>query len=147
MVGHLKVVYQNVCKSSTNAHTFLQWCWERKVDIVFIGKPWRSGEIKSSSFKDGTQLHDAYLLGAEETEKDMVVVYWRKKIVEEVKVIAAGKKEIWVKAGGVKIAGVYRREEEGIPDLNEWTTSMDLHEWTTSMEAAARSGHRMALGD
>ena len=52
--------------------------------------------------------------------------------------IAAGKKEIWVKAGGVKIAGVYRRGEEGISDL---------HEWTTSMETTARSGHRMALGD
>ena len=59
-------------------------------------------------------------------------------MAEEVKVISAGKKEIWVKAGGVKIAGVYRRGEEGIPDL---------YEWTTSMEATARSGHRMALGD
>ena len=49
MVGHLKVAYQNVCKSSTNANTFLQWCWERKVDIVFIGKRWWSGEIKSST--------------------------------------------------------------------------------------------------
>ena len=39
----------------------------------------------------------------------MVVVYWRKKIAKEVKVIAAGKKEIWVRAGAVKIAGVYRR--------------------------------------
>ena len=108
------------------------------MDIVFIGEPCRSGEIKSSSFKDGTHLHNAYLLGTGETEKDMVVVYWRKKIAEEVKVIAAGKKEIWVRAGGVKIAGVYRRGEEGIPDL---------HEWTTSMETTARSGHRMALGD
>ena len=138
MVGHLKVAYQNVCKSSTNAHTFLQWCWERKVDIVFIGEPWRSGEIKSSSFKDGTQLHDAYLLGAGETEIDMVVAYWRKKMAEEVKVLAAGNKEIWLKAGGVKIAGVYRRGEEGVPDLQEWTTSL---------ESTARSGHRLALGD
>ena len=119
MVEHLKVAYQNVCKSSTNAHTFLQWCWERKVDIVFIEEPWQSREIKSSSFKDRTQLHDAYLLVAGETEKDMVVVYWRKKLAHEVKVIAAGKKEIWVKAGGVKIACVYRRGEEGIPDLHE----------------------------
>ena len=61
MVGHLKVAYQNVCKGSDNAHTFLQWCWEKKVDIVFIGEPWRSGDIKSNSLKDGTQLHDAYL--------------------------------------------------------------------------------------
>ena len=39
MIGHLKVAYQNVCKGSDNAHTFLQWCWEKKVDIVFIGEP------------------------------------------------------------------------------------------------------------
>ena len=108
------------------------------MDIVFIGELWRSGEIESSSFKDGTQLHEAYLLGAGETEKDIVVVYWRKKIVEEVKVIAADKKEIWVNAGGVKIAGMYRKGEEGLPDL---------HEWTSSMETTVRSGHRMALGN
>ena len=33
------------------------------------------------------------------------------------KVIAVCKKEIRVKAGGVKIAGVYRRKEEVITDL------------------------------
>ena len=22
-----------------NAHTFLQWCWEKQVDIAFIGEP------------------------------------------------------------------------------------------------------------
>ena len=119
MVGHLKVAYQNVCKSGTNTCIFLQWYWERKVDIVFIGEPWRSREIKSGSFKNRTQLHDTYLLGAREIEKDMAVAYWRKKISEEVKGIARGKKKIWVKAGGVKIAGVYRRGEEGIPDLHK----------------------------
>ena len=43
-----------------------------------------------------------------------------------------------MKAGGVKIAGVYRRGEEGIPDL---------HKWTTSIEASVQSGYWMALGD
>ena len=64
MVGQLKLAYQNVCKWSDNAHTFLQWCWEKRVDIGFLGEPWRSGDIKSSSFKDRTQLYDAYLLEA-----------------------------------------------------------------------------------
>ena len=39
MVGHLKVAYQNVFKGGDNAYTFLQWCWEKKVDISFIGEP------------------------------------------------------------------------------------------------------------
>ena len=88
------MAYQNVYKGSDNAHTFLQWCWERKVDIVFIGEPWRSGDIKSSNFKDGTQLHNTYLLGAGDKQKDMVVGYWRKTLAEEVEVLQAGKKEI-----------------------------------------------------
>ena len=59
-----------------------------------IGEPWRSGDIKSSSFKDETQLYDAYLLGAGDKQKDMVVGYWRENIAEEVEVLTAGKKEI-----------------------------------------------------
>ena len=96
-----------MCKGSDNAHTFLQWYWEKKVDIVFIGGPWRSGDIKSGSFKDGTQLHDAYLFGAGNKQKDMVVGYWRKNITEEVQVLTAGKKEIWIAGGGVKVGGVF----------------------------------------
>ena len=94
MVGHIKVAYQNVCKGSDNAHTFLQWCWKRKVDIVSIGEPWRSGDKRSSSFKDGTQLHDVYLLVVEDNQKDIVVGYWSKNIVEEVEVLTAGKKKV-----------------------------------------------------
>ena len=127
-----------MCKGSGNAHTFLQWCWERKVDIVFIGEPWMSGDIKSSNFKDGTQLHDAYLLGAGDKQKDMVVGYWRKILVEEVEVLQAGKKEIWISIRGVKIAGVYRRGEEGVSDIQEWIQTMGV---------AARDGARVALGD
>ena len=138
MVRPLKVAYQNVYKESDNAHTFLQWCWEKKVDIVFIGEPWRSGDIKSSSFKDGTQLHDAYLLGAGDKQKDMVVGYWRKTLAEEVEVLQAGKKEIWILIRGVKIAGVYRRGEEGVSDIQEYIQTMD---------AVARDGARVALGD
>ena len=127
-----------MCKGSDNAHTFLQWCWERKVDIVFIGEPWRSGDIRSSSFKDGTQLHDAYLLGAGDKQKDMVVGYWRKTLAEEVEVLQAGKTEICILIRGVKIAGVYRRGDEGVNDIQEWIQTMD---------AVARNGERLALGD
>ena len=66
------------------------------MDIVVIGEPWRSGDIKSSSFKDRKQLHDAYLIGAVDKQKDMVVGYWRKDIAEEVEVVSVGKKEIWI---------------------------------------------------
>ena len=127
-----------MCKGSDNAHTFLQWYWERKVDIVFIGEPCRSGDIKSSSFKDGTQPHDAYLLGAGDKQKDLVVGYWRKTLAEEVEILQAGKKEIWISIRGVKIAGVYRRGEEGIRDIQEWIQTMDV---------AARDGARVALED
>ena len=54
MIGHtIKVAYQNMYKGCQNAHTFLQWCWEKRIDIVFIGEPWRSAEIKNAQFKDG----------------------------------------------------------------------------------------------
>ena len=138
MVGHLKVAYQNACKGSENTNTFLQWCWEKKVDIAFIGEPWRSGDIKSSSFKDGMQLHDAYLLGAGDKQKDMVVGYWRKNIAEDVEVLTAGKKEIWIAVRGVKIEGVYRKGEEGVADIQEWIRTIDT---------VARNGERVALGD
>ena len=94
MVGHIKVVYQNVYKGSDNAYTFLQWCWEEKADIVFIGEPWRGADIGSKMFKDGTQLHDAFTLGAGERIEDLVVGYWRKSIAHNVKVLQMGKKEI-----------------------------------------------------
>ena len=138
MVGHLKVAYPNVCKGSDNEHTFLQWCWEKKVDISFIGEPWRSGDIKSTSFNDGTQLHDAYLHGAGDKQKDIVVRYWSKNIAEEVQVLTAGKKEIWIAVRGVKIRGVYRRGEEGVVDIQEWIRTMDT---------VASNEERMDLGD
>ena len=127
-----------MCKGSDNAHTFLQWCWERKVNIVFIAEPWRSGDIKSRSFKDGRQLHDAYLLGAGGKQKDIVVGYWRKNMSEEVEVLMAGKKEIWIAVRGVKIGGVYRRREEGVTDIQEWIRTMDT---------VTRNGERVAIGD
>ena len=138
MVGHLKVAYRNVCKGSDNADTCLHWCWHRKVDIVFIGEPWRSGDIQSSSFKDGTQLHEAYLLGAGDKQKDMVVGYWRKNIAEEGEVLTAGKKERWIAVKGVKVGRIYRRGEEGVADIQEWIRTMD---------AVPRNRERVAIGD
>ena len=120
MVGHLKVAYQNVCKGSDNAHTFLQWCWEMKVDIAFISKTCRSGDMKSSSFMDGMQLHDAYLLVAGDKQKNMVLGYSRKNIGEEVEVLTPGKKEIWIAVTAVKIRAICRRGEERISDIQEW---------------------------
>ena len=84
------------------------------------------------------QLHDAYLLGAGDKQGDMVVEYWRKTLAEEVEVLQAGKKEIWVLIRRVKIAGVYRRGEEGDSDIQGWIQTMDV---------VARVGARVALGD
>ena len=64
--------------------------------------------------------------------------YWRKKIAEEVEVLTAGKKEIWIAVRGVKIGGVYKRGEEGVADIPEWIRTMDM---------VARNGERVALGD
>ena len=121
MVGHtIKVAYQNVCKGSQNAHTFLQLCWENRIDIVFVGELWRSAEIKNAQFKDGTQLHDAFLLGAGDRHQDLVVGYWKKPITHAVKVLHAGKKEIWIEIGGIKMVGTYRKGDEGTKDIQEW---------------------------
>ena len=84
------MAYQNVCKGSQNAHTFLQWCWEKRIDIVFIGEPWRSAEIKNAQFKNGTQLQDAFLLAAGGRHQDLLVGYWKKSIAHAVKVLHAG---------------------------------------------------------
>ena len=56
-------------------HTFLQLNWGKRIDIVFTGEPWRSAEIKNAQFKDGTQLHDAFLLGAGDQHQDLMVGY------------------------------------------------------------------------
>ena len=50
----------------------------------------------------------------------------------------AGKEEIWISIRGVKIAGVFRRGEEGVSDIQGWIQTMDV---------VARSGARVALGD
>ena len=108
------------------------------MNIIFIGEPWRSGDIKRSSFKDGTQLHDAYLLGAGDKQKDMVVGYRRKNIAEEVEVLTAGKPEIWIAVRRVKIGVLYRSGEEGIANIQKWIRTMDT---------VARNGEGVALGD
>ena len=64
--------------------------------------------------------------------------YWRKNIAEEVEVLTAGKKEIWIVVRGVKIGGVYRRGEEGVADIQEWIRTMDT---------VARNGERVDIGD
>ena len=64
--------------------------------------------------------------------------YWRKNIAEDVEVLTAGKKEIWIVVRGVKIRGVYRRGEEGVVDIQEWIRTMDT---------VARNGERVALRD
>ena len=67
-----------------------------------------------------------------------MVGYWRKTLAEEVEVLQASKKEIWISIRGVKIAGVYRRVEEGARNIQEWIQTMD---------AVARDGARIAFGD
>lgn len=136
MVGHLKVAYQNMCKGSDNIQTFPQWCWESKVDIAFIGELWRSGDIESSSFKDRTQRHDTYLLRGGDKQKVMVVGYRRTNIAEEVEVMTAGKKVIWIAVRGVKIRGIYRRGEEGVGNIQEWIRTIDI---------VSRNAKRVAL--
>ena len=77
MVGYtIKVVYHNVGKGSDNAHIFLEWGWIKKIDIIFIGEPWRSGDTKQFGDENGTKLHNAYTLGAGDHFKDLVVDYW-----------------------------------------------------------------------
>ena len=50
----------------------------------------------------------------------------------------AGKKEIWIWIRGVKIAGVYRRGEEGVSDIQDSIQTMDV---------VVRDGPRVGLGD
>ena len=67
-----------------------------KVDIIFIGEPCRSGDITEFGDKNGTQLHDAYTLGADDRYKDLVVGYWRKSVAHRVTVLHADRKEIGI---------------------------------------------------
>ena len=76
-------------------------------------------------FKDGTQLHDAFTLGAGERTVDLIVGYWRKSIAHSIKVLQMGKKEIWLEIGGIKVTGVYRKGEEGVTDLQKWIATCE----------------------
>ena len=51
--------------------------------------------------------------------------YWRKPIAHAVKVLHAGKKEICNEIGGIKVAGIYRKGDEGTKDIQEWVENCD----------------------
>ena len=62
MIGcTIKVPYHNIYKGNDNAYTFLEWYWMNKVDIILIGEPFRSEDIKDYRDKNGTQLYEAYI--------------------------------------------------------------------------------------
>ena len=112
--------------------------WGKRIDNVFIEEPWRIAEIKNAQFKDGTQLHDAFLLGAGDQHQDLMVGYWRKPIANGVKVLHGGKKSIWIEIGEIKLAGTYRKGDEGTEDIQEWVQNC---------ENIAPNGPRTAIGD
>ena len=68
----------------------------------------------------------------------MVVGYWRKSIKHAVKVLHAGKKEIWIEIGGIKLAGTYRKGDEG---------TKDIQQSVENYEKIARNGPRIAIRD
>ena len=53
-------------------------------------------------------------------------------------VLHTDRKEIWIAIGGVKLAGVYRKGDEG---------TQDIQEWVTTMKKVARIGRRLTFGD
>ena len=55
----------------------------------------------------------------------MVVGYWRKPITHAVKVLYAGKKEIWIEIAGIKMVGTYRKGDEGTQDIQEWVENCE----------------------
>jgi len=78
----LRVGYQNVCNSSINTHTLLEWAFGKEIDILFVGEMWvekRKG--------NGTQTHGAFTLGSEVKKRKRVAVYWWKRLDGEVEVI------------------------------------------------------------
>ena len=54
------------------------------------------------------------------------------------KVLHAGKKEIWIEIGGIKMAGTYRKGDEG---------TKDIQEWVENCEKIAANSPRIAIGD
>ena len=89
------------------------------MDIIFIRELWRSGNIKECVDKNGTQLYDAYTLGAGDRFKDLVVGYWRKSVAHCMTVLHIDRKAISIEIGRVKLAGVYRKENNGTKDIQE----------------------------
>ena len=68
----------------------------------------------------------------------MVVGYWRRPTAHAVKGLDAGKKEIWIEIGGIKLGGIYRKGDEG---------TKDIQERVEICENIAPNGPRIAIGD
>ena len=67
-----------------------------------------------------------------------MVRYWRKLVVHRVTVLHLDRKETWIEVGEVRVAGVYRKGNEG---------TRDIQEWITVTEKKAEIGRRLAIGD
>ena len=77
------------------------------MDIAFIGEPWRSGDsdIQNRAFRDGTQLHNAYILGAGDHFEDLIVGYWRKNRAHLIQVVQVGRKRFGSRLLVAKLLG------------------------------------------
>ena len=76
-----------------------------------------------------------------------MVGYSRKSVAQYVTVLHTDRKDIWIEIGRVKIAGVYRKGDEGIKDIQEWVATTEkvarirrrLAMYTTQIEASKQT--------
>ena len=98
----VQVACQNVAGGLENTHTFLEWCKEKEIGIVFIGEAWieKGGR--------GTQTHPSFVLITTAKKGRRVMAYRRKGMEDEVEVVKEEDNVIIIQENNKKkIGGVY----------------------------------------
>ena len=96
------MVYQNVVGGPENTYTFLEWCRDKEIGIVFLGEAW----IKKNG--RGTQTHPSFVLISKAQKGRRVMLYMRKAMEEEVEVVKEEDNHIILQEENKKkIGGIY----------------------------------------
>ena len=114
MVGHLKVAYQNVGVGLVNIHAYLQRCFEKSVQIAFVGECWKNKEGTA------TTTHPHYKVGSRIIKESRIIVHCSSEAGEKIKEIAENTNTIGIEIGQDRIVRVYRRCKSMVLEYTEW---------------------------
>ena len=103
MPEQIQIGYQNVGGGNVNTHRFLERCYEKGVQIVFIGVCW----INKSG--NSTSTCGAYTSGTRIQEGRRVTVYWKQKLEDVIKIVMEEDRVMGIEVEGKKIFSIYEK--------------------------------------